>query len=163
MDRRPTRTPVDPHEWFSGAIYHLGKSILLKIWNVSERTLERWSADKAMTASVTKNPIIMLGITLEKLMERGKIDFAQAAVDFLARIVGCHLVTIEDASPDKKTLAEECLDDLPPLAAFHSAMNNREPVSVVRPLHRKAKGELDQDMALYEKQMGSDAQLKKEV
>jgi len=152
MNRKPTGPPVNPHQWFSGAIYHLGKSTLIKIWNISERSIERWSADSAFTESVTKNALDMLAITLEKLMEKGKADFARSAVDFLARIVGCHLACIDGAVPDKGTIPEECCDDLPVIAAFHQSMINHEPIPVVRDHHRQAKKELDENMALYEEQ-----------
>jgi len=153
MNRQPTHTPVAPWEWYSGAIYHLSKTAVLKIWNCSERTLERWSADPATTESITKNPLGMLGITLEKLMERGRVDFARAAVDHLAAIVGCSLVVDGDVVPDKDNLAEECLDDLPALAKLHTAMHENQPMPIVRELAAKAKHDIDEDLALYESQM----------
>jgi hypothetical protein len=149
MNRKPTHPPIDPHEWFSGSIYHLGKSTMLKIWNVSERTMERWSADKAMTASVTKNAVDMLGITLEKLMEKGKAEFARSAVDFLAKIVGCQLESQASSGPDKHSIAEECLDDLPIVAALHRAIMENQPEPIVRGLLSKAKQELDEDYQAY--------------
>jgi len=153
MNRKPTRTPVVPWEWFSGAVYHLkNKSLVLKIWNCSERTLLRWSANPATTQSITKNPLEMLGITLEKLMERGRADFARAAVDYLAAIVGCALVCDGEIHPDKDNLAEECLDDLPALAAFHTSLRENQPRAVVRELCRKAKQDIDESLALYEDQ-----------
>jgi len=150
MNRKPTRTPVVPWEWFSGAIYHLGKTVVLKIWNCSGRTLERWSTDPAYAESTTKNPLGMLGITLEKLMERGRADFARAAVDYLAAIVGCTLVCDGEIHPDKDTLADECLDDLPALAELHKALLNDSPRAEVRELARKLINEIDEDLALYE-------------
>tara|TARA_B100000614_G_C14536177_1_gene488489 strand:- start:355 stop:822 length:468 start_codon:yes stop_codon:yes gene_type:complete len=150
MNRKPTGTPVNPHQWFSGAIYHLGKSTLIKIWNVSERTIERWSADSAFTESVTKNALDMLAITLEKLMEKGRIDFARSAVDFLARIVGCQLVCSDGVEPDKATLEDELLDTWPAISGFQTTMRDQEPVPVVRDLYRHARRELDEDMKIYE-------------
>ena len=150
MNRKPTRTPVAPWEWYSGAIYHLGKSTVLKIWNCAGRTLERWSADPAYAESTTKNPLGMLGITLEKLMERGRADFARSAVDYLSAIVGCTLVCDGEIRPDKDTLADECLDDLPALADFHTALREKQPRAVVRELCRKAKQDIDESLALYE-------------
>jgi hypothetical protein len=148
MNRKPTHTPADPWEWFSGTIYHLTKSAVIKIWNISERTVERWSADRTTTESVTRNPLVMLGDTLEKLMEKGKAEFARSAVDFLAKIVGCHLVFVE-AIPDKENLSDELLDDLPAISAFHTSMINKEPLAIVRENYRKAKQELDEDYQLY--------------
>jgi hypothetical protein len=126
--------------------------MVLKIWNCSERTLERWSADPATTESISKNPLGMIGITLEKLMERGRVDFARAAVDYLAAIVGCTLVVDQEVIPDKAALADECLDDLPALAEYHAAMLDKKPISEIRDLCRKAKHEIDEDLALYESQ-----------
>jgi len=153
MNRKPTRIPVDPHEWFSGAIYHLTKTVLSKIWNVSNRTMERWSADSTYTESVTKNPLVMLGITLEKLMEKGKADFARACVDLLAQIVGCQLACDGETTPDKENLSDELLDDLPAVTELHTAIINREPETIVRNLLSKAKRELDEDYQAYLKHM----------
>jgi len=154
MNRKPTRTPVEPWDWYSGAIHELGKSMLVKIWNCSDRTMERWSADPATTESITKNPLDRLGITLKKLMEleQEQADFARAAVDYLAAIVGCTLVCDGEIHPDKDNLAEECLDDLPALAAFHTALRENQPRAVVRELCRKAKQDIDESLALYEDQ-----------
>ena len=46
--------------------------------------------------------------------------------------------------------AEECLDDLPALADFHTAMNNKAPMAVVRDLARRCKRDIDEDLAMYE-------------
>ncbi|WP_152427656.1 hypothetical protein [Desulfotignum phosphitoxidans] len=94
----------------------------------------------------------MLGITLEKLMEKGKDDFARSAVDYLAAIVGCTLVCDGEIRPDKDTLADECLDDLPALADFHTALREKQPLPVVRELCRKAKQDIDESLALFEGQ-----------
>ena len=55
-----------------------------------------------------------------------------------------------DIHSDKETLAEECLDDLPALADFHTAMNNKAPMAVVRDLARRCKRDIDEDLAMYE-------------
>jgi hypothetical protein len=144
MNREPTHTPADPWQWFSGAIYHLGKSKVVKIWNTTNRTVERWSADKNYTASVTKNPLVMFGIVLEKLMEIGKIDFARSAVEYLSGIVGCRLYCPQ-AEPDKPTLADELLDDVPAVCGFHASMRADNPnIAEVKENLRKAHDELNQ-------------------
>lgn len=152
MNRKPTRTPADPWEWFSGAIYHLGKSVVLKIWgNISERTLERWSASRSDvgTQSITKNPVVMLGIMLEKLMEKGRSEFARSIVDYLASIVNCTLSCSGDIIPDKDNLSDELLDDLPVIADFHQAILRREPETTVREKYRLAVTDLEEDFAAY--------------
>ncbi len=154
MNRKPTRTPIDTSEWFSGAIYHLTKSVMVKIWNVSDRTMERWSADAAMTEYTAKNPIMRLGITLEKLMEKGKVEFARSCVDSLARTVRCYLVAEEVATPDKPTIAEEMLDDIQAIAAFHKSIDEKQPEAIVRGLLREAHQELDEDYHMYLKNIG---------
>lgn len=125
MNRRPTRTPADPHEWFSGAIHHLGKSTLLKVWNVSARTIERWSTDQRFTESVSRTPVHMILTMLDLLMEKGKSDFARSLVDKLAHAVGCHLVC-SDSEPDKSDFRDELLDDIPAIAKFHISMKDWE-------------------------------------
>lgn len=88
-------------------------------------------------------------------MERGRTDFARAAVDYLAGIVGCTLVCDGEIHPDKETLADECLDDLPALAEFHTALREGQPLPVVRELCRKAKHDIDESLAIYEAQANS--------
>lgn len=157
MNRKPTGTPIDPWQWFSGVIYHLGKSSVLKIWNVAERTLERWSADKDFTESVTKNPLVKLEITLEKLMERGKVEFARSAVDSLARIVGCTLREINLVS-DKKTIEEELLDNIPALARYQEIArpSAKRPVAEIRAAAQALVREIEEDVALIEQQRGEE-------
>lgn len=152
MDRKPTHTPADPWQWFSGCLYHLGDSRLLKTWNVSRRTLEKWSADRRTTQSVSKNPLVLLGETLETLMVRGHADFAISAVDYLAEICRCH-IEMDQANivADKATLEEELLDNYEVIAEYTAAMrdpgvSNREK----REKARKAIEEIQQDLTLLD-------------
>jgi hypothetical protein len=86
---------------------------------------------------------------LKKLMEIGAFDMARAAVDRQARIVGCELKS-SDVVPDKKTISEELLDNLPVLAEYQEAVRSGEPIETIRRLFRKVITELEQDMALLE-------------
>lgn len=124
MNRKPTRIPADPWQWFSGCMYHLSATEIHKTWNVGGRTVERWSADKRTTQSVTKNPLVLLGETLEKLMEKGQADFAISAVDYLAEITRCHVIADSDHLPDHSTLEEELLDNYEVLANHTSTMQD---------------------------------------
>lgn len=155
MNRKPTHTPVNPWEWFSGAIYHLSKTVVVKIWNVSDRTIERWSADSATTQSVSNNPLVLMGAMLEKLMEKGKMEFARAAVDYLAMIVRVQIRDVVDVLPDGKSISEELLDNLPALARYQEAVRDRKPLPVIRARAMELIAEIEQDLALLDVDAGS--------
>jgi hypothetical protein len=64
---------------------------------------------------------------LGRLMAMGQADIAMAAVRRQAHVVGCELSRINYVPPsDKASLAEECLDDVPALADFHSCLMDRQ-------------------------------------
>jgi len=57
---------------------------------------------------------------------------------------GFHLKkNVENSIPDKATLAEECLDDLPSLARYHAVLS-------ARPRARQVEVELARNAAIYE-------------
>lgn len=125
MNRKPAHTPLKTWQFYSACIYHLGKSFLTQLYQRSERQIERWSADPDTTESHQRNPIDRYEVLLTRLMERGLVEIARACVRRQTRLVDCELMRREDVPvPDKKSIAEECLDDLPALAEFHRVLRD---------------------------------------
>lgn len=150
MNRKPTSTPVEPWEWFSGCLYHMSKSQIVKIWNVGERAVEKWSADPSTTATTAACPMTRLGYMLTKLMMRGQVEHARSGVDYLARIVRCTLIPDEDeCTPNNAALEEELLDNYESLAAYTAAMRDPEASNAKRrELARLAIEDIMQDLTL---------------
>ena len=144
--------PVKTWQFYHACKQHLGVAFIQKLFKVSPRQIDRWACDPDFADSSQRNPMDRYETLLKKLMERGAVDVAMAAADRQAAIVGCTLVSDTGAVPDKTTLADECLDDLPALSQLHAAMRDHLPTPVIRDLLRKLKTEIDEDLALYERQ-----------
>ena len=142
-------TPVHTWQFYRAVKKILGKTFMPKLFKISPRQIDRWSCDPDFSDSSRRNPMDRYETILEALMEIGKDKIARGAVDRQARIVGCNLVCEGDAVPDKDTLTEELLDDLPAVTQLHDAIINRKPEQVVRELLSKAKRELDEDYQAY--------------
>jgi hypothetical protein len=64
--------------------------------------------------------------------------------------IGWLLIKKDSVIPDKKSLAEECLDDLPALAEFHAAVNIPESkISDVKKLLQKVQQEIRENYVLW--------------
>ena len=90
-----TTMPITSRECLSAAKDLVGKTWLIKLFSVGERTIERWLARPGYVDedSIRENPMEKFERLLARLMdEPGGPDIAVASVDRLALIVGCSLV-----------------------------------------------------------------------
>ena len=148
-------TPIlKSHQFFHAANHILGQTFMAGIYKRSRRQLYRWAADPDFCEDHQRNPIDRLAKILERLCEIGKTDIAKAGVGILAGAVKCRLAEDGDATPDKKTLAEECLDDLPAVAWYHEALMNGTSDLVIKARLDAAIRELEQNRALYRNNKG---------
>lgn len=145
--------PVKSWQFFHACKVRLGKSTLTDLFKKSIRQIDRWSCDPDFSESAQRNPMDKYETLLNKLVERGVMDIAQAAVDRQARIVGCEL-KFSDAFPDKDTIEEELLDNLPALAEYQKAVTDRRPFAVIRQAAMKVIREIEEDLALIEAERG---------
>jgi len=67
----------------------------------------------------------------------------------MAGRLGFTLRHMAEACPDKPTLPEELLDDLPAVAAFHEAIRQGMPLEAVQALMQNAIRDLEQDFVAY--------------
>jgi len=146
-----TVIPVKSWQFFNACKKNLGMTALTTIFKISPRQIARWACDPDYTDSSQRNPIDRYEILLKKLVDLGVDDIAMAAVDRQAKIVGCTL-RIKAVYPDKKTLAEELLDNLPALAEYQEAARpgSNQPVAVIREKARALIREIEDDLALID-------------
>ncbi len=145
-----TAQPLETWQVWKSLRRILGDSELIKIHKVELRQLQRWSADPRTTESSAPNPDDRYEVSLNMLMERGREDLARTRVSRAAHIVGCELRCLDAVDPDGKSLHEECLDDLPKLAAYHQVLTGaKSQVEEVRAAWQAAKRELDENYELW--------------
>ncbi len=143
--------PVETWQFFNTCKQHLGISTLTKLFVISLRQVERWACDPDYTISSQRNPLDRYEALLKKLMDLGVDDIARAAVDRQARIVGCTLHE-KCVVPDKDSIVEELLDNLPALAEYQEAVRSEQPIAVIREKARFLIREIEEDVALVEQQ-----------
>lgn len=153
MNRESTTLPIETWRFYNACLYNLTMTFLSKVYcgvksdtcpqckkkislktcphckkkvppNYRERQIQRWAADPATTQSNQRNPVDRYETLLKELMARGWTAIARAIVRRQADIVGCFLVEKDIPVSDKKSMAEECLDDIPALAEFHRVLND---------------------------------------
>jgi hypothetical protein len=110
--------------------------------NRSSRMIDYWAQDPALSADPKRNPIDRLEALFKRLCEDGHRDVALSAVRILAEVIGAQVADREEVVPDKETLHEEILDDLPHLLAYQEALQRNDLEDVDR-----AKAGLDREMA----------------
>jgi hypothetical protein len=90
--------------------------------NRSSRMIDYWAQDPDFSAETKRNPIDRLEELLRRLCEADERDAAKAALRILAHATNCYIRDRSDIHPDKETLAEEIIDDLPRLVDYHQAL-----------------------------------------
>ncbi len=117
MDGKP---PFETFEFFQFIKKAFGKTYLNKIFSIGGTQIQRWCRNPRMAYEdkPARNPLDRLEAVLTDLVEGDYKDIAYLAVSRLARIVGCELQEVGWPKPDKNTIAEEILDDLPMIAGF---------------------------------------------
>lgn len=147
--RLPT-PPINTWQFFHTCRRLLGDAFLQRLFQRSLRQLQRWASDPAFADSHEPNPIDRYEVLLSRLMEIGREDVARAAVARQAHVVGCELRCLDPVDPSGKSLAEECLDDLPALARYHQVLTAPgSQVEEVRAGWQAAKQELNENYELW--------------
>lgn len=140
--------PIETNEFFNEYRKCFGVVEMMKLFGLAKTSVYRYCADPDTNGETRPNPLDKLEEMLVRLVDAGEGKTAERLVDRLAMITG-HNLYKTTAKPDRKTISEECCDDLPAISKFHQSMINKEPVPVVRDNHRRARTELDEDLALY--------------
>lgn len=120
----------------------LGTGICRIYGNRNARTIDYWAQDPACSADHKRNPIDRLGALLVKLDSIGERDAAKSALRILAAAINCRVIDQVEAVPDKETLLEEILDDMPHIVAYQHALQGDDLEEVDR-----AEAALDREKA----------------
>jgi hypothetical protein len=94
--------------------------------NRSSRMIDYWAQDPDFSAETKRNPIDRLEELLRRLCEAGERDAAKSALRILAHAANCYVRDRSEITPDKETLAEEIIDDLPRLVDYHQALQGSD-------------------------------------
>lgn len=155
MHRETTTAHPETWQFFSSCIEVLkpkgGKGFIANLFGIKSRQVERWSCDPDTSDSAQRNPLDKYEKILQLLCELGRKDVAIGAVDRQAKILDCDLVC-QNTEPDKTTLHDELLDDLPAVARLHTAIRKKEDIAHVREALRQAMDELKQSYEAFLKE-----------
>ena len=110
--------------------------------NRSSRLIDYWAQNPTLSADVKRNPIDRLETLLSELDDRGYREVAKSALRILAGAINCRVVDRTEVVPDKDTIWEEIVDDLPCLVAYQKALQGTDLEEVDR-----AKADLDRELA----------------
>lgn len=91
----------------------------------------------------------LAALDLVKLMQAAN---QYGPLEVMAMIMGFRLVSLDSACPDKPSLPEELLDDLPALAAYHDAIRQGLPIEAVNAMLQHVISDLEQDFVAYRAQ-----------
>ncbi|NOX32534.1 MAG: hypothetical protein GXP56_02185 [Deltaproteobacteria bacterium] len=143
--------PVKTWQFFNACKQNLGITSLTSLFKVGPRQIDRWACDPDFTESSQRNPLDRYETLLKKLMDRGVDDIARAEVDRQVKIVGCTM-RVNHPVPDKGSITEELLDNLPAMAAYQEAARPEanQPLAVIREKARALIQEIEEDLALIE-------------
>jgi len=71
-----------------------------------------------------------------------------ARISWAARL-GCRVVALEEAAPEKSSLHEELLDSYDALARYHRAIRNQDPLERVAELREQVLRQVQEDFSAY--------------
>jgi hypothetical protein len=137
-------------EIYDAARKVLKKTIYHVYGNRSSRLIDYWAQDPRFSADPKRNPIDRLEALLSTLVDKGKggKEVALSAVRILANTVDCDLTPRGEAVPDKGTLLEEILDDLPFLVQYHEALQGHD-LEAVDKARAALETELDENRVMF--------------
>lgn len=129
------------------------KKKIYKIYgNRNSRMIDYWAQDPDFSADPKRNPIDRLEGLVRSLVENGAHEVAISVVRILAAAVNCDVVTRAAVVPDKETLLEEILDDLPFVLRYHEALQGADLEEVDKARH-KLIVELDENRVRFIEQL----------
>lgn len=142
---------LEPWELMNTAKKLIGLTGLELIFKIGHGQIYKFCRNPRYSSDSAHTPLERVRMLVADVADQGEdgTELARAMVDFMAEPLGMHLTHNAAATPDKPTLAEECLDDLPVLAALHTAIRAGHDPREVEALLEEAKEELAQSVAKY--------------
>ena len=152
------RPPLETWEFFQFIKKAFGQTYLNKLFSISSTQIKRWARNPRLATGdkASNNPIDHYEMILKDLMEDEELrHIARAIISRQADIVGCKMVEKTIAISNKKTITEECLNDLPAIVEYHRVLIdvNSTPEMVKYAWH-EAEKELSQNYNIWIQQRG---------
>lgn len=146
------KPPVEPWEMMAEAKRALGITTFQKLLGVGTTQANRYCRNPKFTADAENSQLVRLRDLFDELRNAGAEDQVRQMLNFLAESIDERCGGRATTTPDKDSVAEECLDDLPSLALVHELMQSGEHPRVIRDAFDKHVDEVGQDLDLYENQ-----------
>jgi len=148
------KPPVEPWEMMADAKRALGITTFQKLLGVGTTQANRYCRNPKFTADAEKSQLVRLRDLFDELRSAGAEDQVRQMLNFLGESIDERVGGRAHTAPDKATVPEECMDDLPSLALVHGLMQEGEHPRIVRDAFDKHADEVAQDIDLYEQQWG---------
>jgi hypothetical protein len=144
------KPPVEPWEMMAEAKRALGITTFQKLLGVGTTQANRYCRNPKFTADAENSQLVRLRDLFDELRNAGAEDQVRQMLNFLGESIGERVGGRANTAPNKDTVAEECLDDLPSLALVHELLQSGEHPRVIRDAFDKLVDEVSQDLSLYE-------------
>lgn len=148
------KPPVEPWEMMANAKRALGITTFQKLLGVGTTQANRYCRNPKFTADAENSVLVRLRNIFDELRDAGEPDQVRQMLNYLGESIGERVGGRACTMPNKATVPEECMDDLPSLALVHELMQSGEHPRIVRHAFDKHVDEVGQDLDLYEQQYG---------
>lgn len=120
---------IKPHELMKLVNMSIGAKHVADIMHKSLPQVYRYATapNNSPDTPWTPGPFARVDSLMDALVNAGDLQTARAVAGRWAHLVGCRLVELAPAHPDRATVEGECVDDLPALAALHAAICRENP------------------------------------
>lgn len=142
-------TPVEAWEVMRRIKTALGYGDMQRLLGVGRGQVDRYCRNPEVTEDSERCPLRRLRALFAEAANAGAAEEVRAGVNMLAEVLGCRLTPIDAPEPDRDDVQAECLDDYPALVALHHAVQQREPLAVVRARADEVRGEVAQTVEMY--------------
>jgi len=146
------KPPVEPWEMMANAKRILGLATFQRLLGIGTTQANRYCRNPKFTSDSENSVLVRLRNLFDELHDAGEPDEVRQMLNYLAESINERCGGKATTAPNKDTVAEECLDDLPSLALVHELMQTGEHPRVVRDAFDKHVDEVGQDLDLYETQ-----------
>ena len=146
------KPPVEPWEMMANARRALGPTTFQKLLGVGTTQANRYCRNPKFTSDAENSQLVRMRELFDELRDVGEPDQVRQMLNFLGESIGERVGGRATTAPNKVSVAEECLDDLPSLALVHELLRGGEHPRVIRDAFDKLVDEVGQDLDLYEAQ-----------
>ncbi|MBI9112789.1 hypothetical protein [Maridesulfovibrio ferrireducens] len=149
MKNKKQNTATETWEIMQCARESLGATRLQKIFSRGQTQINRYCSTP-INEDHQRNPVDRLHLLFTLLDEAGERELVIAALNHLSRSIGCRTQDTTEFTPDKVTVAEECLDDYPEKVELDRLININASPEIVRRQGEQTCREIMETVTSYE-------------